>query len=492
MPRALNATPSPPWMPLWPRVKAAIKQAAMTFQGWGGTLGAGGWSTHPYGWPSVQPGSTTNWDTQAGDLWRNEVVSICLGWIGDNYTQPEFQVCEKEGSVWEPIEDHPLTKLLAKPNPYYGASALWQAVVTSEAVSGNGYLIKGRPDRGWGQPMELWYLPHWQVFPQWDTDGRHFITHYIYRVPGKGDQRLAVEDVIHFRRGLSLSNYRSGEAPLGPLIREICSDNEATTYTIAILGNSGVPNVAISADGPNVIIPEDEAQKLQASFHTKFGGDNRGRAMVCTRAMKVAPLGWSPEQMALDKLPQRAEARLCAALRVPPMVVGLNVGDNQRTYANMGEARQMAYEDCLMPLQARHAETLQSQLLRDMGGDPETQLCRYWYENVRALAEDEDAKSGRAVEQFKAGIITRRQALGMVGREGSDEDEVFFVPTGGQLLPAEHAGAGMLTEQMQQKQEMQQAALEGMQGAAESSGDAAAVHHSAPMNGRGAPAGAAR
>lgn len=483
MPRSL-VTPTPR-MALWPRVMAAIKQAQMAFQGWGGQIPATGWAASPYGWPNVLPGTTTDWDSAAGDVWRNEVVSICLGWIGDNYTQPEFQVCEREGSVWEPVEEHPLTKLLNKPNPYYDASAMWQAVVTSEAVSGNGYLFKARADPGFGLPLELWYLPHWQVFPQWDVAGKEFLTHYIYRVPGQPDQRLKVEDVVHFRRGLSLYNYRSGEAPLGPMTREVCSDNEATGYTVAILGNSGVPNVAISASGPNVVIPPDEAEKLQASFSAKFGGDNRGRAMVCTRAMEVKPLGWSPEQMALDRLPMRAEYRLCAALRIPPLVVGL--GDTPSGFDNGGQqqaARQMAYEDCLMPMQARHAETLQRSLLADMGGDPETMLCRYWYENVRALAEDEDAKSARAIAQFQAGIITRRQALGMVGREGSDEDEVFFMASSGRFVPTERAGAKMLEEQIQQKQEMEQAALDGVQGAAESSGDAAAMQRGAPMNGR--------
>jgi hypothetical protein len=257
--------------------------------------------------------------------------------------------------------------------------------------------------------------------------------------------------------------------------REICADNEATGYVAAILANAGVPNVAISAGGDNVIIPEDEAQKLQQQFSAKFGGDNRGRALVCTRSMKVEPFQWSPEELALDKLPQRAEARLCAALRVPAMVVGLNVGDTQRTYANMGEARQMAYEDCLMPLQARHCETLDMFLLPDLG-DPEKEHCQYNYENVRALAEDEDAKSNRAVAQFAGGLITRAQGLAMVGRESGPEDEVYFVPHGGELVPKEHAGAQHLTQQAEQKQQVAEQGMRALQqGAApESSGDAGA------------------
>jgi hypothetical protein len=170
----------------------------------------------------------------------------------------------------------------------------------------------------------------------------------------------------------------------------------------------------------------------------------------------------------------RAEARLCAALRVPPMVVGLNVGDAQRTYANMGEARQMAYEDCLMPLQARHCETLDMFLLPDLG-NPEKQHCQYNYEQVRALAEDEDAKSSRAVSQFAGGIITRAQALAMVGRESGSEDEVYFVPKGGDLIPKEHAGAAMLGQQAEQKQQMAEQGLQALQqGTPESSGDAGA------------------
>jgi hypothetical protein len=202
--------------------------------------------------------------------------------------------------------------------------------------------------------------------------------------------------------------------------------------------------------------------------------------------MKVEPFQWSPEELALDKLPMRAEARLCAALRVPAMVVGLNVGDTQRTYANMGEARQMAYEDCLMPLQARHCETLDMFLLPDLG-DPEKEHCQYNYENVRALAEDEDAKSARAVSQFGGGIITRAQALAMVGRESGPEDDVYFVPHGGELLPKDHAGAQHLTQQAEQKQQAAEQGPSALQQGAppESSGDAGVQQGVAPMQANG-------
>ena len=474
---------------LWQR---AVKAAQIIFPGYGGQATA--WSQPGWAWPDSMPGSGTDWQSLAGDPWKNEVVSICLGWIGDNYCQPDFEVVHKVGANWEPVEKHPLTDLMLHPNPSYSASALWQAVVTSEATSGNAYLLKARAEEGWGRPLELWYLPHWQVIPQWDTAGKQFISHYIYRLPGQPDQILQVEDVIHFRRGLSLYNQRSGEAPLGPLARDLAGDNEGSSYTAAILANAGVFNVAISADGPNVIIPDDEAEKLQKSYSAKYGGDNRGRAMVCTRARKIMPMQWSPEDMALDKISARFEARLCAALRIPPMVVGLNVGDAQRTYANMAEAQQWAWEDCIKPLQARHCEVLNMFLLPDLG-DPEKQHCRYCYDNVSALQEDENDKVDRAVKLFTGGLITRAQGLGIIGLESTPEDEVFLVTKGAELLPVEHAGSSMLAQQAEQKQQMQEQAHEQLMagGAPESQGDAAASGQGAlPAgqngNGRGVPA----
>ena len=36
-----------------------------------------------------------------------------------------------------------------------------------------------------GRVVELWYVPHWTIKPEWPQDGSVFISHYLYS-PGGG------------------------------------------------------------------------------------------------------------------------------------------------------------------------------------------------------------------------------------------------------------------------------------------------------------------
>jgi HK97 family phage portal protein len=397
-----------------------------------------------------------------------------LGWIGDNLPQARLRVTRNPDAD-EPseVKNHPLTKLIRRPNGYYSGKALWAATAISYCVSGDAYWIKARGTGGFGSPVELWYVPHWQILPQYESDGSSFISSYLYR-PGSGKEyTLQRKDLVHFRFGIDPENPRLGWSRLKSVLREMLSDNEIATYTAAILRNLGMPGGIVSPGEPGAVLPPDEQDRLEATWASKFTKSNRGRVLVASRKLQVDFPAFSPEQLVIDKMGNRPEARVCGALRIPPMVVGLNVGDAQRTYSNWAEARSAAWEDCIIPMQSDFAETLDSDLLGDLG-DSDREDVDWDYSKVRALAEDEDAKSKRAVSQFSAGGITRATFLTMVGQKPApgNEDEVFFVPKGGSLVHRDDAGAAAVQQQAALRQQQQQAALDGLQ---ESQGDAGAA-----------------
>jgi len=84
--------------------------------------------------------------------------------------------------------------------------------------------------------------------------------------------------------------------------------------------------------------------------------------------MRVDRLGLTPEELALDRLRRIPESRICGALRLPAMLVGLSVGDEQRTFSNYAQARRAGYEDCLGPMHRRFARQLTRDLLKELGG----------------------------------------------------------------------------------------------------------------------------
>lgn len=342
--------------------------------------GAGGGS-----WSGSLPGSSYDVVSEAGDLRMNGAVAICLGWIAQNFPEPELQVVRgwRDG-VPEPVFGHLLTELIRAPNPHYDGDALLAATAAEYAAHGNAYWVKCRDAAG--VVRELWWVPNWMIRPCWPADGSAFISHYVYRVDGR-EVALPPRDVVHFRFGVDPLNPRVGISPLRPVLREVVSDNQASIYTAALLRNMGIPSVLITgADGASQLTRDDK-EALEMQLAALFRGEGAGRALIPDARLRVEKLTLTPDELALEKITMRPEARICGALRLPAQVVGLSVGERTRTFRNYETARRAAYEDCLMPLWRRVAATLDRFLLPELG-DPRREKTVWDTTRIAALRED--------------------------------------------------------------------------------------------------------
>ncbi|MDQ3833997.1 MAG: phage portal protein, partial [Actinomycetota bacterium] len=295
---------------------------------------------------------------------------------------------------------------------------LWAGTLISYFTNGNAYWFKVR--NGSKKVVELWYVPHFMVEPRWDGNGNSFITHYNYYVNGRM-QEIPASEVVHFRFGIDPQNTRKGLSPLGALMREVVGDNEAGTYTAAILKNFGVPGVYISP-GPEGRINEPE--RMKEAYMRRTTGDRRGEPIIFPEPVDIRNIAMSPEDIALDKIRNLPEARICGAMRVPAMVVGLSVGTEQRTYANYGEAREAAWEECLIPTGRTFGTEADLQIMDDFTERPSgIETFGFDYRNVRALQTDEDKKYKRLEGAVGGPFLTpneARQQLALPPVEGGE------------------------------------------------------------------------
>ena len=164
------------------------------------------------------------------------------------------------------------------------------------------------------------------------------------------------------------------------------------------------------------------------TFKAKTRGSKRGEPVVIPIRFKMENLGFSPEQLALDKIREYPEARICAALQIPAQVVGLSVGQDQKTYANYFQARRAAWEDCVLPLLAMIDEEIDNQLLsEDFADAGEGLVMGRNLAKVRALMEDLDALYKRAVLAFKGGVLKRSESRALLGLKSKAGVEDKFV-----------------------------------------------------------------
>lgn len=422
------------------RADAGLKAAAsITFSGFGGRRGSWTWLGGGSALFGTLPGGERNLVLDAGDVWLNPVVGACIGWIGDNFGEPEAVVQTRlRSGLYRPEDDHDLIQLLDQPNPEYDADAIWFATVLSFVVDGNAYWIKAKSKSG--RTLELWWAPWWEIRPHWDAEGRSFIAGYTHTVDGR-EYPLQKEDVVHFRRGLNPANTRMGLPQLGSVLAEIAGDNAATIYSGAILRNFGMPGVLITPVNKEDQIDKDEAETIMKKWSDRFTGEGRGKPLVNSIPLKVERLSMSPEDLALDKLRTFPEDRICAAMKLSPMVLNLTSGAQAKTYANFETALKAAYLGCLVPLQKTFAKAITRQLLPDVGGISGKQFFEWNYDNVPALAEDMDKRASRAAQLFKEGVIKRGKACELVNIECPPDDDlyVFDVQPGSARNPVTQA-----------------------------------------------------
>lgn len=423
--------------------RRAVKFSPMQFGGGGGwtnSIPAGRWmSPGSFLWGALPGSPDFDYAAEAGQVWLNGAVGAGLSFISDNFFEPNLivEVRQQDGR-WEPDtspEAQAVLDLLLDPNPDYDGEMLFASALLSWHVAGVGYFIKARAKAG--RKLNLYYVPHWEMLPTWPEDGSQYISGYKHVIDGR-EYKIAKEDVIAIRRAIDPQQTRSSLPPLASVLREICADNYASVYTAATLRNFGVVGVLIQPDDTGTTIDDVSRRQIDDEWREKSTGENRGKPIVSSVRLKVDQLALSPEDLALDKMRSFPEERICAALKLDPIVLHLPSG-TAKTYQNVAEARRAAYHDCLIPLQKTFARALTRQLLPDFfgTGGPARRLA--WdYSKVEALGEDQDAKSKRVVGELVGGVIMRSEARAALGLESTENDEVYYLPRGAQLVTGDN------------------------------------------------------
>lgn len=395
------------------------------------------WSRYGgYGWSRIRmllPGAIHDWEREAGDTWRNAIVGLAISWLGDRFSRPRIVVAKiARNGDHVPLGRHALVDLWQRPNPHYGRRTLEKAVGLSLKVDGNAYLYKVR-DR-LGRVIELWWIPHFIISPTWPMDGSVFIDGYLIRLDGV-QYWLPASEVIHIRDGIDPRNERLGIAALRSCLREVCTVNQEGSYTAALLKNSGVPGVAIVPDSEQLRPSPDDAERIKEKFSDEFAGDNAGGAVVMAGKYKVQVVGFSPEQLALDKLPQSAAARIAASIGVAAMSLGLP--DPGKTYSNLAEANRTSW-GTIVAIQDLIAEALRWQLLTEPivaggragePGDPYALVIEFDYSHIQELQEELDAVHTRIREDWKSGLIRLAVAQEQLGYDVDPSADRYFPGT---------------------------------------------------------------
>lgn len=343
---------------------------------------------------------------------QNDAVFSIVSRFVMQFQEPVIQVYDEQGEV---IPQHPIRTILANPNIDTSEAELYGQIALYWARGGVAYLHKLRNQRG--QLVGLRAYSSSQFQPQYNNS---VVTSYIAKINGMPIQ-IPVDDVIFVPFPIR-DELGRGIPPFLPSMMQVMTDTEASRYLYSVLKNDAVPRTVITQGG-EMNLGNKDRERVKEEFAQGFGGLNRGKPVVLPSGANIQRISLSLQELTLDALRKVPEARLCAALQVPPELVGLGVGLENSTYSNKADARKSFVENTMGTFWRYCAEALERGLQPEFA---ETFELEFDTSTVLALQENQDSKQARVVTAWEKGVVTRNEARLMLGLEALPEQDVFI------------------------------------------------------------------
>lgn len=265
------------------------------------------------------------------------------------------------------LDDHPLTRLLARPNPRQGRAGLIETVVSNLLIAGNAYLEAALIS---DEPRELHALRPDRMRVVAGGDG--WPEAYEYRVGAevaRFDQRAEpVPPILHLTLFHPLDDHY-GLSPLEPAAAAVDLHNASSAWNKALLDNAARPSGALVYKGPegSTGLSDDQVERLKDELNRQFSGAaNAGRPLLLDGGLDWRPMALSPQEMDFLNAKNSAARDVALAFGVPPMLLGIP-GD--ATYANYAEANRALWRQTVLPLLGRVAQSLASWLSPAYGAE---------------------------------------------------------------------------------------------------------------------------
>lgn len=282
---------------------------------------------------------------------RNPVVYRCVRMVAEAAAAVPlavFQDGERAG------DGHPLSRLLARPNPEQSGPELFETLYGALQTAGNAYL----EGVGEGPPEELWTLrpDRMAVIPGragWPEGYEYTVGGRATRLTRRADGWLPVMQLRLFHP----TDDHYGLSPLEAAHAAIDVHNAASAWNKALLDNGARPSGAVVVGGrEGAPLTAEQFAALRTELETAHAGArNAGRAMILEGGLDWKPMAFTPADMDFIAGKHAAAREIALAFGVPPQLLGIP-GD--ATYANYREANVAFWRGTVTPLARKCAASM--------------------------------------------------------------------------------------------------------------------------------------
>lgn len=367
--------------------------------------------------------SSNNYENFVTNGWRkNELIFSCINKTAMTAAQVGMKVHKSDGEL---APDHPLQKILQRPNPFMSEFQFWYAVITFLKLAGVAYFE--RVPSAAGSTAELWPMR-----PDWTepvTSPTEYISGYTYKVPGRPPLYMPRDRVLRFSLFDPLNMFLTGWPPVQVAARVGDVDNAATDYLKMFWEKGGMPAGILTS---KQALKDTDVEEIRKRWRERYGGYEKWlEPAVLDRDASFTRIGLTAEELGFGFIDERDETRICSVLDVPPIMVGARVGLDRATYSNYEQARKSWWEDSLKPQYELFDDVINDTLAKEFA---DGSYAAWDYGAVPAFQDDIDKKWTRLGTAVRDGNITINEFRRGVGLEEIDGGNVRMISLASQAV----------------------------------------------------------
>ena len=312
---------------------------------------------------------------------KNAIAYRCVRMIAEAAASAPLKVGPAE---------HPLARLLARPNPEQTGIELLEAFYGHLQVAGNTFLEAASIEDS--SPTELYVLrpDRMSVIPGpdgWPIGWEHRAGDIVRRF--ERDPVTSEAPILHLKLFHPADDWY-GLSPMEAAAFSIDIHNAGGAWNKALIDNAARPSGALVFTGAGGAdrLSEEQFQRLKQELEDMHvGAANAGRPMLLEGGLEWRPMSLSPSDMDFIEARYAAARDIALAFGVPPMLLGIP-GDN--TYSNYREANLAFWRQTALPLAIKGARGIEA-WLGDRWPEAGRAAVRIDLDTVSALAVEREA-----------------------------------------------------------------------------------------------------
>ena len=258
------------------------------------------------------------------------------------------------------LTDHPLPRLLDRPNPSTTAYRMMDALVHDVCIYDNGFLLKVRdPDDA--TPLSVRRIRPNRIVPTGDD----WLEPEGYEIFGnRGRITVDAADVVHFR-GYNPDDDRTGTPAIESLRQILTEEWAANVYREQLWKNGArlAGYISRPLDAPDWGTKGRE--RFRSEFQATYTGDSgrAGEVPILDDGMTFMASGVTPRDSQAIEFRKLTREEVARSYHVPLPMVGIL---DHATFTNIKELHKNLYQDCLGPWLENFQQEIELQLLPDM------------------------------------------------------------------------------------------------------------------------------